>query len=40
MPWYENDSEVFDYKNKIPALIVLDTDKESSLKAKESFQRT
>lgn len=39
MPWYENDSEVFDYKNKIPALIVLDTDKESSLKAKRVFSK-
>ena len=39
MPWYENDSEVFDYKNKIPALIVLDTNKESSLKAKRDFSK-
>lgn len=39
MPWYENDSEVFDYKNKIPALIVLDTDKESSLTAKRVFSK-
>ncbi len=37
IPWYEKDSEVFDYKNKIPALIVLDTDKESSIKAKSVF---
>lgn len=37
MPWYQKNSEVFDYKNKIPALIILDTDKESSIKAKRIF---
>lgn len=39
MPWYKNDSEVFDYKNRIPVLIVLDTDKESSLKAEKVFSK-
>ncbi|MGN0902851.1 MAG: intermembrane transport protein PqiB [Succinivibrio sp.] len=37
IPWFKDNSEIYDVKSRIPALIVLNSNKEDADKAKETF---
>lgn len=39
MSWFENSEDIFDMSKKIPALVILDVDKQQALKAKQLFEK-